>query len=169
MANISSTFGNACIYAESADKAEKICNAINTVTSEFGYYTEFDIDENGKNISEKNYSCSFQACGRWSYETNLENFGSWLDSSREKHLEIIEMLEKEDFRIILDFTDEECGCQFIYTACAELIHKANTPIKDTEFNMLEKIFYDYTRKNLKVLCGYDDDYINDMFYEDEAC
>ena len=172
MANISSTFGSVVITAQTSAKAKAICKALDSILNgNFDYYTDFSIDTG---VEKDNFfRCSFVGTGRWAYIYSLEDLGRKLDYFKrfDEHAEAIKVIEENDFTLDVEFTDEEGGNAFIMQCDGVIEHKANTPVSELVFVESNRTDYEYTRENLKLLCGYDDCDLDDMFadYEDEAC
>ena len=156
MANVSSAFGTVRVEAENFEQAKKITQIIHSITSGFGYYTHFNLDD----ISEVNgaLECSFYGDGRWDFQNNIQNMGYWIENSSEDCKDRIKELEKHDFKITFDYTDEEGGNPFIVQVVASIAHKKDTPLESMVYELEEHEDFDYNVENLCNICGYDKDY-----------
>ena len=146
MANISSTFGTITIECDNAKGLEELEKCFE-ISESWGYYTA--VDEIAK-YAVKGY---FYGCGRWSYQTNIERLFDWLSNQKEKLN--WKLLEDSNFSITFDYTDEECGMQFIYKATYQLIHKAGNPLPKG-ITMIDEKYedYEYNLVNLTTIAGY---------------
>ena len=183
MANLSSVFGDISIFAPSINDLAVFAYYFQKLNNNVTYYTnlndieEFDkfedvlnfIKDNHTVINHKNsktfeFNSSFTACGRWTFETNLEWF-----FGLEKYKDEIEALSSksydeliESIKILTHYTEEESGCAFIDKAVASLKAKRT---KDETYESdidINHDTYDYTVENLKNMCDYTDVYsIND--------
>lgn len=154
MANCSTAFGTVKVEAKDSALAKKIATLVNEISSGFCYYISFDV-ENGIELTDNSFECSFTACGRWNVENNIENLGHTIKNSSEKCKDIIDELERHEFTMTFDYTDEEGGAPFICQGTDRIIHKSNTPIETMIFEQGDYEDFDYNVDNLINICGYD--------------
>ena len=153
MANISSAFGTITIECDNAKGLEELEKCFE-ISESWDYYTAveeaFAEIETIAKYAVKGY---FYGCGRWSYQTNIERLFDWLSNQKEKLN--WKLLEDSNFSITFDYTDEECGMQFIYKATYQLIHKAGNPLPEG-ITMIDKKYedYEYNLVNLTTIAGY---------------
>ena len=162
MANISDAQGNIRISVEtdSFETLERAVTLINDSFREGSYPTTFlnvpfhkdnmyditscDIKKDGKCLTVED---SFFAEGRWTYETNIESFGDWLDYSYGSDNENRKFLENLTFDIYYDFVDYEPGLQVFYKAEALNHHQAGKPLTETTAEITNEEEIDYTLDN----------------------
>ena len=82
MANMSTASGSVTLVTDTKEHAKEIFKVLNEHLNKGYYYTEF-FDDELKVVQESDASCTvecdFDASGRWSYETNMENLGYWCE------------------------------------------------------------------------------------------
>lgn len=152
MANISSAYGNLRISVEtnSTKTFEKAVNLIIDSLWYGSYYTEtFCLDphnakKDGKYLSVED---SFNGFGRWTYESNIENFGIWLEEKYRSDDESRAFLENLAFDIHYDFVDYEPGNQVFYQAEAVNSHQAGKPLSETMAEITNEKNIDFTVAN----------------------
>jgi hypothetical protein len=162
MANVSDAQGNIRISVEtdSFEILERAVTLINDSFREGAYPTMFlnvpshknnmydltscDVKKDGKCLTVED---SFFADGRWTYETNIESFGNWLDYSYGSDNENRKFLENLTFDIHYDFVDYEPGLQVFYKAEALNHHQAGKPLTETTAEITNEEEIDYTLDN----------------------
>ena len=180
MANISSASGKLYITASSVAECEEIYKLINILTDkwfyEFNTYDELTINEvidscNEESDSQVTMETSFYADGKWSFQTNAELFGVWLQNSDKsdpssKVKTAIDKLSKIKFVLEFKFDEDEPGCGFIGIGNVRLAHLENTNLKDSEVLNTELESHDLTVENLVTYRGFDEDYAKEYLGED---
>lgn len=168
MANISEAYGRIKITTDNKQDMELLNQTVFDAAKSWYYSTDFDYDPKGVK-TEKDGTCSFQTTfwgqGRWAYQSNVECFPDWIDDYlhrqdkyRDKDLtkflrENMGNLENMNFKIELEYSDVEPGCQVLYTAHEELIHRAGTPLKSMEYITHREEDYEWNVENLMRIGG----------------
>ena len=157
MANISNAFGTITIRVGATDKDEQkrlIKNFFvlfdNVMSSKTAcYFTDvesWDYDEDEDGLCGTG---NFIGCGRWSYEANCRYTFDWLKQGVENKPKLQEMLDeinKYNWTISYDFTDEEGGCEVLYEMACDIEHRAG---EDKAYqNVRYEEDYDYNAENL---------------------
>lgn len=156
MANMSTACGTVTLVTDTKEHASEIFKALNTHLNKGDYYTEF-FDDELKVMQESDASCTvecdFDASGRWSYETNIENLGYWCEQDQ--------LLTELPWKLKFDFTDEDVD--FLYHAVKELTHEASEKLEDIACEDVD--YTDYSRNvfSLNKLMGYDKEYLSETF------
>lgn len=153
MANCSTAFGTVKVEAKDSALAKKIATLVNEISSGFCYYIAFEVEDGTE--TDNSFECSFSACGRWNIENNIENLGHWINNSSENCKDIIDELERYEFSMTFEYTDEESGAPFICKGTDRISHKINTPIEKMIYEELAYEDFDYNVDNLVNICGYD--------------
>ena len=180
MANISSASGKLYITASSVVECEEIYKLINILTDkwfyEFRMYDELTVHEvidscNEESDDEVTMETSFYADGKWSFQTNAELFGVWLQNSDKldsspKVKTAIDILSKIKFVLEFEFDEDEPGCGFIGIGNVRLAHLGNTDLKDSEVLDTELESHDLTVENLVAYRGFDEGYAQEYLGED---
>lgn len=180
MANISSANGTLYITALSVAECEEVYKLINIITDKWFYefrpYGELTINEvvdscNEESNSQVTMKTSFYADGKWSFQTNAELFGVWLQNSDKLDLSskvkaAIDMLSKIKFVLEFEFDEDEPGCGFVGVGNVRLVHLGNTDLKDSEVLDTELESHDLTVENLVTYRGFDKDYAKEYLGED---
>ena len=180
MANISSVSGTLYINASSVAECKKVYKLINILTDkwfyEFRTYDELTINEVTDSCDEESDSqvtmkTSFYADGKWSFQTNAELFGVWLQNSDKsdpspKVKAAIDMLSKIKFVLEFKFDEDEPGCGFVGIGNVQLAHLGNTDLKDSKVLNTELESHELTVKNLVTYRGFDEDYAKEYLGED---
>ena len=152
MANLSSAFGTFKLCGTWTEEMIKNINALKKEWAEWDYWTCISDDFNNDQLNS-----TFSACGRWAYNHNLESLGAW--TKLNKNAEILNAyntlcddMEKSSAYIEIGYTDEESGCEVLYTATAKI------SAIDGEFlyEETEYMEYDYNPENLIKLEVYED-------------
>ena len=153
MANISVAYGDLTIIADTPENVEWICKFIDKQLRSAYYNTElcFGNNEKIKKMAKNKYQYSYQfnGLGRWTYRTNVENFGRWV--KEDCNPEDLKHINSLDFKLIFNYRDEEGGCCELYEAIYELTHKKDTDIEDIVVNNTYNKEYEYTGENLALL------------------
>ena len=172
MANMSSASGKLYITTLSVTECEEVYKLINIITDKWFYefrpYGELTIDEvidscNEESDDEVTMETSFYADGKWSFQTNAELFGVWLQNSDKldsspKVKVAIDILSKIKFVLEFQFDEDEPGCGFIGVGNVRLVHLGNTDLKDSEVLDTELESHDLTIENLVAYRGFDEGY-----------
>lgn len=180
MANISSASGKLYITASSVAECEEIYKFINILTDnwfyEFSMYDELIVHEvinscNEESDDEVTMETSFYADGKWSFQTNAELFGVWLQNAElidptSKVKAAINMLSKIKFVLEFQFDEDEPGCGFIGVGNVRLAHLENTALSDSKVLDTELESYDLTVENLVAYRGFDEGYAQEYLGED---
>ena len=170
MANFVYVTGSVTVTSESSKIAGDIVQALDKITSNRKFNTDFMLDAGEEYENEKSFSCDIEATGRWNYITNLENFGLWLKewAVTNEQINKIKEIEKYEFEMKVTYSGTEEMCSFIEKGEATLIHKANTPFD--EVRLIRKDFktYPYTAENLIKYLDHDPDYAQSQFEEKET-
>ena len=179
MANMSSASGTLYITASSVAECEEIYKLINIITDKWFYefrpYGELTINEvidscNEESNSQVTMETSFYADGKWSFQTNAELFGVWLQNSDKldpspKVKTAINMLSKIKFVLEFQFDEDEPGSGFIGVGNVRLVHLGNTDLKDSEVLDSELESHDLTVENLVTYRGFDENYAKEYLEE----
>ena len=158
MANMSTASGSVTLVTDTKEHAREIFKALNKHLNKGDYYTEF-FDDELKVVQESDTACTvecdFEASGRWSYETNIENLGYWCEQDP--------LLTELPWKLKFDFVDEEGGCDFLYHAVKELTHEASEKLEDIACEDVD--YTDYSRNvfSLNKIMGYDKEYLSETF------
>lgn len=180
MANISSASGKLYITASSVAECEEIYKLINILTDkwfyEFRMYDELTVYEvidscNEESDDEVTMETSFYADGKWSFQTNAELFGVWLQNAElryptSKDKAAINMLSKIKFVLEFQFDEDEPGCGFIGVGTVRLAHLGNTALSDSKVLGSELESHDLTVENLVAYRGFDESYAQEYLGED---
>lgn len=180
MANISSASGTLYITASSIAECEEVYKLINIITDKWFYkfrtYNELAIYEvidscDEESDSQVTMETPFYADGRWSFQTNAELFGVWLQNSDKldsspKVKSAMDMLSKIKFVLEFVFDEDEPGCGFVGVGNVRLVHLENTDLKDSEVLNTELESHDLTVENLVTYRGFDEDYAKEYLGED---
>lgn len=154
MANCSSAFGTVRVKADNKILKELAKYVQDVLGYEQAcYYTGVDEWDYEDGLA----SGFFIGCGRWAFEANCKNTYEWLSHGAERSEELAKTwaeLNKHDWTIEYEFTDEEGGCQVLYEMECAVHHKAGEEKADMEVISVEN--YDYTAENLVMLGVYDD-------------
>ena len=164
MANCSNTYGTIKISVGATNEKEQkrlIKNFFilfdNVMSSKTAcYFTDvehwdYDTDEDG--------ICgtgNFIGCGRWAFEANCRYTYDWLKQGVEKFPKLQEMwdeLNKYNWKINYDFTDEEGGCEVLYEMNCDIDHRAGEDKAYQSVRYVED--YDYNPENLVKLNIFD--------------
>lgn len=153
MANISAAYGDLTIIADTPEDIKWLRQFINKRLGSVYYSTQLffsDNEEIRKLTNDKyEFNCQFDGTGRWTYRTNVENFGRWL--KEECSPEDLKHINSLEFKLIFNYRDEEGGCCELYEAIYELTHKKDTDIEDIVVNNTYNKEYEYTGENLALL------------------
>lgn len=158
MANISSASGKLYITASSVTECEEIYKLINILTDnwfyEFSMYDELIVHEvinscNEESDDEVTMETPFYADGKWSFQTNAELFGVWLQNAKlidptSKVKAAINTLSKIKFVLEFQFDEDEPGCGFIGVGNVRLAHLGNTALSDSKVLDTELESHDLT-------------------------
>ena len=180
MANISSASGKLYITASSVAECEEIYKLINILTDKWSYefrmYDELTVHEvidscNEESDDEVTMETSFYADGKWSFQTNAELFGVWLQNAElidptSKVKAAIDMLSKIKFVLEFQFDEDEPGCGFIGVGTVRLAHFENTALSDSKVLDTELESHDLTVENLVAYRGFDEGYAQEYLGED---
>ena len=134
MANISDAFGTVIVTSSDLETSEKLLRIFDSVQSEFGYYTDYDLD-NIYQVGEKKVSANFSAAGRWTFSTNLLWFGKWLQENIENE-EDRKFLESKSWECLFEYTDYECGCGVFGQGFAIVKHAGKSPLSKAWYTEL---------------------------------
>lgn len=180
MANISSASGKLYITASSIAECEEIYKFINILTDKWSYefrmYDELTVHEvidscNEESDDEVTMETSFYADGKWSFQTNAELFGVWLQNAElidptSKVKAAINMLSKIKFVLEFQFDEDEPGCGFIGVGNVRLAHLGNTALSDSKVLDTELESHDLTVENLVAYRGFNEGYAQEYLGED---
>lgn len=180
MANVSSASGKLYITASSVTECEEIYKLINILTDKWSYefrmYDELTVYEvidscNEESDDEVTMETSFCADGKWSFQTNAELFGVWLQNAElidptSKVKTAINMLSKIKFVLEFQFDEDEPGCGFIGIGTVRLAHLGNTALSDSKVLDTELESHDLTVENLVAYRGFDEGYAQEYLGED---
>lgn len=168
MANISSAFGQVTIQAPSPELLKKLLIVQSEFEKDAHYDTTIDYNKNeldeqihklpNENVYE--FSTTFAANGRWSFESNVTWFFDLLKypdkipvTPTPEESEIIELkkeLRDYNFTVIFNFTDSESGCDFIEKGIATVTWNAAEQKSHVDYNIHES--HNYTVEAL-IDCG----------------
>lgn len=158
MANMSTASGSVTLVTDTKEHAKEIFKVLNEHLNKGYYYTEF-FDDELKVVQKSDASCTvecdFDASGRWSYETNVENLGYWCEHDP--------LLTALGWSITFDFVDEEGGCDFLYHAVKELTHEAGQKLEKITCKDIDYTDYNRNVFSLYKIMGYDKEYLSDTF------
>lgn len=131
MANISDAFGTIEIMANDVKVIYDLIYLMDNTLNNNGYYTAINEEVNNVKIDDLNGDykhsaiVSFDACGRWSYQENIEKMFSWIKRScSENDQLLLDNLEKQNFKMIFDYTDREPGCEIFGRYVNYIVHKS---------------------------------------------
>lgn len=169
MANLSDASGLATIKASSKEACERILGILEDSLGRGDYGTYFDkssvdVYDEGECFS---LDCNFDACGRWSYASNIENSPRII---RRYASEDVAFLESIAWKIIYDYRDFEPGCELLGNFVYILEHKAGTKLESSEIiEEGECTSYSCTWFNIMRVMEYSIDELLDdrgLFYDD---
>lgn len=170
MANLSDAKGLVTIKASSKESCERILGILESSLGKGDYGTYFDkssidVYDEGECFS---LDCAFDACGRWSYASNIENSPQIIRHHASE--EDIVFLELITWKIIYDYRDFEPGCELLGNFVYSLEHKAGAKLESTEFiEGGECTSYSCSWFNIMQVMEYSiDDLLDDrgLFYDD---
>lgn len=180
MANISSADGTFYITASSTLECEKIYKLIDIISKHWSYsfnmYDELTVSEvtiaHTETDDEVTMETPFNAEGRWTFQSNAQNFGYWLDSSSYPSSDTtipnaIKELSKFKFVLEFEYDEDEPGQQFVGVGKTRLFHPAGASLSASEILIEEYESYPLTVENLIEYRGFDEYYAKDYLGEDE--
>ena len=163
MANLSSAFGT-FDFDEGFDLRQKQNFAnLMYMTRDWHYSTNLFIHDDEGTVYEDDESLSFEATGRWTYNSSLEMMHNSLTGELDEeqladYHELLAYMNEYDKSIYVDYADEESGCEVLYKERGVL-----NPYYSEDYSSLvlgyqpiETTNYDYTRTNLRKLDFYED-------------
>lgn len=160
MANCSDAYGTITLKGSRLTK-EALIEVIHSTQAQDCYFTDFDKKNAMKKAAEEETTFDFCGCGRWSYHLNIENMFEWIehdikiDYIKAEDKQIVKdawnYLKNEDWEIIFDYKDEECGLDVLYEEESKIVHKAGANKADVI--VLNDAIYEHTPENLMKL-GY---------------
>ena len=170
MANMSDAVGSILISVDTPDKDlfAKAWNIIRTGMAEQGYPTfldpleTYDIDcEDGKCFA----SGGFIAFGRWDYESNVRNFGRWLDFVISD--DDAKFLEQLTFSLVYEFADYEIGGGVFYKALMENRHEKGQALSAIRGEILSEESLEISEENFFRYEIWDEEDVPDPLILDE--
>ena len=163
MANLSTAFGNSQITAPSYEEAETLLKLFHAYQSDYGDYSTWYSESRDRDPdTEGRIICTFDATGRWSFSTNIECFGKWLnhDVSNE-HRKFIESIP---WTVKYWYTDYEPGCEVLGQGWDKVVHQAGQSLEDVEYISGDWNDYPMTYYNIMDLMQWDvDDVLGDRY------
>lgn len=138
MANMSDAYGTVSIKT-SAD-IQQFVKTFNDITNYWNY--GIYLAEEGEKVAENEYTCSFSACGRWSFHCSLEALGRWLGEYLGEE-EGNHFFFENDWSMTFEFLDVEGGNGVLYIEEAVIKHKANEPLSKATFQEISCQEFDY--------------------------
>ena len=171
MANLSDAFGAIEFKANDIDVLGKVVGIFERFVQAGEYNTVLggNFQKKDINVLKHNlfsYETSFDGTGRWAFSSNAENALPWLKSSISyakdltdaERQEIISFLEENEYSIYYDFVDYEPGCDLLYKAKVEVVHKAGEPLDSCYGAVTNEVNYEVTAENMRRL-NFADDYV----------
>jgi hypothetical protein len=152
MANLSSAYGTFNLHGAWSYEMINNLNILKKEWADWYYWTNI---EDEFNLNQR--SNTFTGCGRWAYNSNLEILGESIERSdnsdtKNAYINLCALMESSGAYIEVNYTDEECGFNVLYTATAKF--SATTDGFIYEETAYEG--YDYTPDNLVQLGFYED-------------
>ena len=146
MANLSEAFGTITMETENKTTLEILIAFIERSGDwDYGDYGMIlsDIRFEDNNIAKADFS----GCGRWCFSATLahlmENIKRYLSP---KH-EFVKVLEPENFKLLIEYTDSECGCMVLYKEKDIITHEAGIPLEKSRFDIAYEEEFDWTWGN----------------------
>ena len=146
MANLSEAFGTITMETENKATLETLIAFIEKSGDwDYGDYgmilSDIRIEEN--NIAKADFS----GCGRGSFSATLaylmENIKRYLSPNHE----FVKVLEPKNFKLLIEYTDSECGCMVLYKEKDIIAHEAGTPLETCRFDIAYEEEFDWTWGN----------------------
>lgn len=171
MANMSDAVGSITISVETPDKDlfAKTWNIIRTGMAEQGYPTFLD-PLNTDDIDCEDGKCSasggFIAFGRWDYESNVKNFGRWLDFVISD--DDAKFLEQLTFSLAYEFADYEIGAELFYKAAMQNRHENGQALSAITGEILSEESLEISEENFFRYEIWDEEDVPDSVNEHEG-
>ena len=184
MANISTASGSMVFFAKTKEDMAKVVQGV-FGTSMHWHYATFPAsgslpsrEDIVAGVADEGYSSfrealayydgsiSLPLCyteriegdGRWSFDSNIESLGKWLESSDAPPFE----LNGIEFAVGYDNVgDVEFGCSHLSLYNALLYHKAGTPLDSMQVLRLNDNSYELTKENLAFVMEWDEDMVKE--------
>lgn len=168
MANISKAIGTIEFKSKNKDVLEILFHSLSKMNGEYSTDLLEDFDNSKIEINEDEYifKSSFYGSGRWTYLNNISYYPYWVKLNEDD----MNKMKDNDWKMVYDFSDEECGNCVLYHALIKINHSANTEIKEAD---IEQVIEDYEHSwvNIVKLGFYESiyDYVeNNYFIEDTS-
>lgn len=126
--------GNAFLTAENEAKAKQIFASLNKKLSSLEYATTFNLQNFQCLESENRYACPFKAEGEKEYKNNIRKIPN--------HCKEDPVLGVAYWDIELNFMETALEGDVISISRYELLHKENSPVKETKFGRVSELSVD---------------------------
>lgn len=171
MANMSDAVGSITISVETPDEDlfARTWNIIKTGMAEQGYPTFLDpLDTDDIDCEDGKCSASggFIAFGRGDYESNVRNFGRWLDFVISD--DDAEFLEQLAFSLVYEFADYEIGGGVFYKASMENRHEKGQALSAIRGEILSEESLEISEENFFRYEIWDEEDVPDSVNEHEG-